>query len=318
MSKKSLPESKLVNLEWLKSQPEILLKLKNADKFMMITGAGISTSSGVPDFRGANGIYKTNTMEMMNALWVYKTPENIREYLRFIGNFAALCLEKDPTPTHYFFKKLRDEGKLLRVYSQNIDNFEERVGLKVGLEQDDEVLPLHGTLGYVICKRDPSHRFPATPEIIAEFKKGDLVPCPGCEAYNEERAKTGKRALPLGWLRPNIVLYNEPDSDGEQIAKVVMADRKVPNTILMVFGTTLHVTDATNILQDLSKTVRKNGGLVILVNRDDIRADIHHLFDYRIMCDADVFSDFLRALLFSAEEMEGLCVFFFFLNFPLS
>ena len=209
------------------------------------------------------------------------------------------------------------------MYSQNIDNFEERVGLKVGLEKDDEVLPLHGTLGYVICKRDPTHRFRATPEIIAQFMEEKLITCPGCEDYNKERVRSGKRPLQLGWLRPNIVLYNEPDSDGEQIRSVVTADRKVPDTILLVFGTTLHVSDATKVLQDLSNAIKKNGGLVILVNRDDIRADIHKYFDYRVMCDADVFSGFMTSLLFPenvvmAEREECLSFFFSFSSSPLS
>jgi NAD-dependent histone deacetylase SIR2 len=307
MSRKSLVSSTL-NLDQFKLNHEALLKLKNAEKFIFITGAGISTSSGIPDFRGANGIYKTNAMTMMDANWVYRTPENLAEYLNFIGKFTQLSLSKDPTSTHYLFRNLRDEGKLLRVYSQNIDNFEERAGLKVGMEEKDEVLSLHGNLGCVICKRNPSHKFRMSEEYIEAFVNGKVVTCPACLT---EKPKLNLKPIVPGWLRPAILLYNEPDSDGEQISKLVTKDAKTPNTVLIVMGSTLHVQDAVNVMTNLSNAVRKKKGLVLLVNREDI-AHFRECFDFRIMCDADDFSAFLSSLVLKSQYV-AMSIFFFFL-----
>ena len=112
------------------------LKLGSKKRILVMTGAGISVSAGIPDFRTpGTGLY--SQLEEYNLPY----PEAIftvdyfidkpEPFYRFAQNFD---LEKfNATPTHYFAKLLQDKGLLWKVMTQNIDNLEEKTGMNMDL-----------------------------------------------------------------------------------------------------------------------------------------------------------------------------------------
>lgn len=146
-----------------------------------------------------------------------------------------------PTPFHQLLRALSDQGKLLRVYTQNIDGIESKSGLSFGvpeateprkpskniaskdklapileqpnfrtkaksLEKTPICIPLHGTLGTLHCQCCAS-AFPLG-DYLPSLKSGNLPDCPRCTSTEEIRLVSGKRVHGIGKLRPSVVLYN--------------------------------------------------------------------------------------------------------------
>lgn len=106
---------------------------------MVLTGAGVSVSCGIPDFRSKDGIYSRlsefeldDPQQMFDLDFFRERPEIFYSFAReiFPSNFT-------PSPSHYFIKLLEDHGKLLRNYTQNIDTLEQKAGIH-------SVLQCHG------------------------------------------------------------------------------------------------------------------------------------------------------------------------------
>ncbi|CAG8848951.1 5201_t:CDS:2, partial [Gigaspora margarita] len=106
-----------LNLKSKENNPllhEVNRRVACTKQYIIITGAGISCSGGIPDFSSSDGLYSI-----------------IKPFYSFIGELKELTVNAEPTATHFFIKKLADMKKLKRVYTQNIDNLEELVGLHV-------------------------------------------------------------------------------------------------------------------------------------------------------------------------------------------
>lgn len=113
--------------------------LKKSKRIMVLTGAGVSVSCGIPDFRSKDGIYSRlsefeldDPQQMFDLDFFRERPEIFYSFAReiFPSNFT-------PSPSHYFIKMLEDHGKLLRNYTQNIDTLEQKAGIH-------SVLQCHG------------------------------------------------------------------------------------------------------------------------------------------------------------------------------
>ncbi|PVV00155.1 hypothetical protein BB559_000075 [Furculomyces boomerangus] len=130
------------NLEtWWKIKKAI----NNSRKCIIVTGAGISVSSGIPDFRSSDGLFEqlkkkypkeiVNGKDLFDAN-LFKNPRLTKIFYHFMGELKQLVDNANLTPTHKFIKKLDEEGRLLRCYTQNIDNLEKVAGLQTSfLEQ---------------------------------------------------------------------------------------------------------------------------------------------------------------------------------------
>ena len=123
--------------------------INDSKRIVFFGGAGVSTESGIPDFRGEKGIYKTISEYGVN-------PETILSHTFFENNkevFFDYCkknliyTDAKPNAAHYALAKLEEEGKLKAVITQNIDNLHQEAGSK-------NVLELHGTLykNYLLYK----------------------------------------------------------------------------------------------------------------------------------------------------------------------
>lgn len=194
------------------------LKELIADSYNIVFfgGAGVSTESGIPDFRSVDGLY--------NQKWKYP-PETIlsrsfferdpAEYYRFHREKLVIDGVK-PNRAHLRLAQLEQEGKLKAVITQNIDGLHQAAGSK-------NVLELHGSILRAYCSRC---RKPYPAETI---NKGSGVPRCSCG----------------GVIRPDIVLYEEPldnDTVRSSISYIRNAD------ILIIGGTSLNVYPAAGLI----------------------------------------------------------------------
>ena len=126
---------------------ELLQLVKEAKTIVAFTGAGLSTESGIPDFRSSSGLYLTEDFEGLS-------PERILSGRYFRANpkvFFAYYIQrihsmsdKQPNRAHYVLQKMQSKGKLKCVINQNIDNLLQKAGV-------EHVLDLHGNISQFRC-----------------------------------------------------------------------------------------------------------------------------------------------------------------------
>lgn len=214
--------------------------IKGSDNIVFFGGAGVSTESGIPDFRSVDGLY--------NQKWKYP-PETIlshsffmrdpEEYYRFHREKLVIDGVR-PNRAHLRLAELEREGKLRAVITQNIDGLHQAAGSK-------NVLELHGSILRAYCSRC-RRRYPE-----ATINKGRGVPHCDCG----------------GVIRPDIVLYEECLDDhivNQSVRYISEAD------VLIIGGTSLNVYPAAGLINYY------NGSKLVLVNLSetpyDSRADL--------------------------------------------
>jgi NAD-dependent SIR2 family protein deacetylase len=109
---------------------EIVAKIAAATGIIVFTGAGVSTSCGIPDYRSATGLYSTRPSFTRSDI-------NNPEYTKLV----ATMRDATPSETHLFCTMLHDMGKLIRVYTQNIDRLHTKAGLPGNM-----VVEMHGSI----------------------------------------------------------------------------------------------------------------------------------------------------------------------------
>ena len=174
-------------------RPAKLLELVKASKFALVfTGAGVSTESGIPDFRSTSGLYsekyENKSPEQILSLRTFRDnkPLFFRFYIDRIGNIV----DKQPNRTHAAIKELVDRDIVKAVLTQNIDNLHEKAGTK-------HVIDLHGNSSVFYCTSACGYRSDyATVVKLVSATKGYPV-CPDCG----------------GCVRPNTVLFDEALQD---------------------------------------------------------------------------------------------------------
>ena len=112
---------------------ETMLKaLRKRRKIVVIAGAGISVSAGIPDFRSGHGLFrslqeehklKTSGKQLFDAS-VYKDPTSTSQFHDMVCKFSKMSRTAKPTAFHHLLARLSTEGRLLRLYTQNVDDFE--------------------------------------------------------------------------------------------------------------------------------------------------------------------------------------------------
>ncbi len=157
--------------------------LRNARHAVALTGAGISTPSGIPDFRSADtGLWtKNDPMQVASLSAFLYHPERFFNWLRPLLDTIT---QARPNPAHFALAELEKKGILKALITQNIDDLHQQAGSK-------NVLPVHGTLEDMICL-SCDQRFPSK-QFIETVKDGKLPLCPNCGRI----------------LKPDIVLFEE-------------------------------------------------------------------------------------------------------------
>ena len=189
--------------------------IDEAVNIVFFSGAGVSTDSGLKDFRSKDGLYnmkyKYSPEEMLSSYMFYKEPEEFYKFYK--DNLNSLNVE--PNVTHLYLKKLEDEGKLKGIITQNIDGLHTKAGNK-------NVLEIHGTIYKNYCIK--CHKFFDAKYVF------ESQGVPKCECG--------------GIIKPYVVLYGEalPSSFLQAEDLIIKAE------LLIVAGTSLMVQPAAGLV----------------------------------------------------------------------
>jgi NAD-dependent deacetylase len=190
-------------------------------KVVVFTGAGISTESGIPDFRGPGGIWERFDPDDFTYQKFVSNPESRRKQWQMLRE-GLLTGGAEPNPAHDAIAALDKLGKLDCVITQNVDNLHQKAGIP-----DDKVLELHGNMQWLVCL-DCGRRYFFS-EIKARLYNGEEIP--DCEECH-------------GILKPDVVLF------GEQLPGNVLTEasrRACGCDLFIVIGSTLVVYPAAYI-----------------------------------------------------------------------
>ena len=148
--------------------------IANAERVVALTGAGISTDSGIPDFRGPQGVWTKNPLaEKMSDSRYYVADPEVRK-LSWQSRLASPAWTARPNTGHLALAALEKRGKLHALITQNIDGLHQRAGIPT-----EKVIEVHGTLHYAMCLscnwRDDMQR------VLARVRAGEADPkCTEC------------------------------------------------------------------------------------------------------------------------------------------
>ena len=165
-----------------------------SERTVVFTGAGVSTESGIPDFRSPGGIWSRYDPEDF-TIQTFVSSSAARKAFWQMSAEGGLLAEAEPNPAHYAIARLYGLGKLDCVISQNIDNLHQKAGVP-----EDRVFELHGNMRRVVCL-SCRRRFPLL-EIVQKVKEDVEAPdCPGCQGILKPDAVLFGEALPAVTLR---------------------------------------------------------------------------------------------------------------------
>ena len=275
----------------------------------VVSGAGLSTDSGVPDFRSSAGVFaraaadlclrsgrdlfdaqRQNDASVRAAYvnWVRQTRDFHYAYQPYVqqGGLDGVMVPRNLG--HALLSKLNVEGRLLCVLTQNIDGLEDRAGFGAITTR------LHGDVRRLRCTvcHQRSNLGPAAAD-------GTRFPdvyqaCTTCQYASDERVKRGKRALPVGHLRPDVVLYNDPWDEGPDADGIGAAQFEAGETgdLLVVLGTSLTVPGCRALVRDVATRVRRRGGAALFVGHKAPDTGMQRLFTAVVV---GSIADFARA-----------------------
>ena len=120
--------------------------MNQAQRIVVLTGAGISTDSGIPDFRGPQGVWTTNPLaEKMSDIHFYVSDPEVRK-LSWQNRLNSPAWTARPNSGHQAIVQLQDRKKLHAIITQNIDGLHQISGI-----EPEKVIEVHGTLRRVMC-----------------------------------------------------------------------------------------------------------------------------------------------------------------------
>lgn len=203
--------------------------IDESSRIVFFTGAGVSTESGIPDFRSVDGLYNQKydfpPEEILSHTFFMN---DAKEFYRFYWD-KMIYPDALPNAAHLKMAELEKSGKSLGVVTQNIDNLHQKAG-------SSKVYELHGSVYRNYCER--CHRFYSLDDIM-QFKGG----VPVCECG--------------GIIKPDVVLYEE-GLDDNTVRGAINAIRQ--SDTLIVTGTSLSVYPASGLIRYFS------GNNLVLIN----------------------------------------------------
>ncbi len=237
----------------------LVLMIKNSSRIVFFGGAGVSTESGLKDYRSKDGIYHT-------AVNYGKSPEYILSHECFVSDpelfyrfFRDFFMEEaEPNTTHYALAQLEQMGKNIAVVTQNIDGLHQKAGSK-------SVYELHGTTATFHCT-SCGKKYP-----LAYLRESDeIIPRCRCGAI----------------IKPDVVLYGEQLDD-----RVVNGalQRIEEAELLIIGGTSLAVYPAAGFVRYF------RGENLVIINRDSTGYDSHADIVFRDSI-GDVFGEVMKRL----------------------
>ncbi len=165
----------------------------NAKRIVIFTGAGVSTESGIPDFRSPGGIWDRFDPDDFTYQKFVRDPESRRKQWQMLHE-GGLTTEANPNQAHYAIAELDRLGKLDCVITQNVDNLHQKAGVS-----DNKVFELHGNMQWAICM-SCGRRYPFE-QIKARLDAGEEIPdCGACHGILKPDAVFFGEALPADVL----------------------------------------------------------------------------------------------------------------------
>lgn len=210
--------------------------IKNSRNIVVFSGAGLSTNSGIPDFRSADGLYQQKLNyrvppeEIISHSFFMAYPE---DFYRFYFD-KMIYPDAKPNSAHLYFAELEKQGKNITVITQNIDNLHQEAGSR-------HVIELHGSVKRNYCMK--CHRFYSLDEIY----KAEVPYC-ACG----------------GRIKPDVVLYEESLKEEDVNAAVSAITRC---DALLVVGTSLTVYPAAGFIRYY------RGNRLVLLNKSETPYD---------------------------------------------
>lgn len=185
--------------------------IRNSRKTVVVTGAGISTEAGIPDFRGENGIYRKlgedRVMRVINIDFFRHNPEEFYAFYRQYFDFPAV----EPSKAHLMLARMEQDGYIHGIVTQNIDNLHQKAGSK-------NVIPIHGNAEQFVCqKRGCQARYDAS--YVSDY----LETAPHC-------AECGSI------IKPDVVLFGEHIYNYMDAREMILSAQ-----LLIVIGSSLTV-----------------------------------------------------------------------------
>ena len=215
---------------------KLQLMINESNNIVFFGGAGVSTESGIKDFRSVDGLYNEKydyPPEVMLSRSFFN--EHIEYFYKFYKD-KLNCLNIEPNVTHMYLKKLEDCGKLKAIVTQNIDGLHEKVG-------NNNIYLLHGTIYKNHCME--CHKVFRALDV---FNSKEIVPICDCG----------------GIIKPDVVLYEEgldEDTVKGAIDAISNAD------MLIIGGTSLVVYPAASFVRYFS------GKYLVIINKDETNYD---------------------------------------------
>lgn len=201
----------------MQDKTEVLQEwIQNSDNVVFFGGAGVSTESGIPDFRSVDGLYHQKydypPETILSHTFFMRRPE---EFYRFYKD-KMLCLDAQPNMAHRRLAQWEESGHVKAVITQNIDGLHQKAGSR-------EVMELHGSVLRNYCMK--CHKF-----YEAEYMKA-AEGVPACECG--------------GTIKPDVVLYEEGLDDTIMMKSI----RYIANAdVLIIGGTSLVVYPAAGLI----------------------------------------------------------------------
>ena len=211
---------------------------------VVLTGAGVSTESGIPDFRSPGGLWAEFDPQDYASLESFRRdPARIWD---FYGRRFAFLVDAEPNDAHRALATLEQIGLVEAVVTQNIDLLHERAGSR-------EVVEIHGSIRHSVCLA--CGREETLAAVLAQLEAGPAPRCPSCEEV----------------LKPGVVFFGEllPAAELKRATELAQAAR-----LLLVVGSSLEV----HPVAGLPLETLQRGGALAIVNRGptplDGRADL--------------------------------------------
>jgi NAD-dependent deacetylase len=214
--------------------------LRAANRAVVFTGAGMSTESGIPDFRSPGGVWSQNQPVYYDQFLA--SADARFEYWRQKALAAADFVRAEPNAGHLTLARWEQRGRLRGVITQNIDGLHQQAGSR-------RVWELHGTVRWIVCV-DCGARFEPLP-LLQQFRERQVVPdCSDCGGRLKSATVSFGQSLPADVLEESVKLARESD-------------------LFLALGSSLVVYPAAG----LPEIARRAGAKVVIINRDPTDQD---------------------------------------------
>jgi NAD-dependent deacetylase len=218
--------------------------LRPPAKVTVLTGAGISTDSGIPDFRGPNGVWTKNpAAEKTSSLRHYLDDPAVRQ-LAWQNRLASPAWDAQPNAGHRALIELERRGQLVALVTQNIDELHQQAG-----HEPSKVIEVHGTMRWSRCW-GCNDRMPM-PDVLARVRAGEVDPA--CERCG-------------GVLKSDTISFGQA-----LVPEVIDAALRAAEhcDMLLAVGSSLSVFPAANVVP----RAKACGAAVVIVNGEPTKMD---------------------------------------------